>query len=140
MTHDWNDHMDILQDNKFKRLYRMEEEHFRNLCHIVRPALERERTSPRGICSSLSTEEMLAVILRVLSGGKILYCWPYGLADSIIYAMILAVLRAISAGLNNIKFSHTESECRYQAELFRCLLYTSPSPRDGLLSRMPSSA
>ena len=25
-------------------------------------------------------------------------------------------------------------------ELFSCLLYTSPSPRDGLLSRMPSSA
>ena len=24
--------------------------------------------------------------------------------------------------------------------LFGCLLYTSPSPRDGLLSRMPSSA
>ena len=28
-----------------------------------------------------------------------------------------------------------------QAEkLWHCLLYTSPSPRDGLLSRMPSSA
>ena len=26
------------------------------------------------------------------------------------------------------------------AELLPCLLYTSPSPRDGLLSRMPSSA
>src|SRR5664279_2538714 len=26
------------------------------------------------------------------------------------------------------------------ALLYRCLLYTSPSPRDGLLSRMPSSA
>ena len=26
------------------------------------------------------------------------------------------------------------------AELVGCLLYTSPSPRDGLLSRMPSSA
>ena len=25
-------------------------------------------------------------------------------------------------------------------EYYRCLLYTSPSPRDGLLSRMPSSA
>ena len=24
--------------------------------------------------------------------------------------------------------------------IFTCLLYTSPSPRDGLLSRMPSSA
>ena len=27
-----------------------------------------------------------------------------------------------------------------QAQLDDCLLYTSPSPRDGLLSRMPSSA
>ena len=26
------------------------------------------------------------------------------------------------------------------AEYYSCLLYTSPSPRDGLLSRMPSSA
>ena len=26
------------------------------------------------------------------------------------------------------------------SEISRCLLYTSPSPRDGLLSRMPSSA
>ena len=26
------------------------------------------------------------------------------------------------------------------AKLMACLLYTSPSPRDGLLSRMPSSA
>ena len=25
-------------------------------------------------------------------------------------------------------------------DLYSCLLYTSPSPRDGLLSRMPSSA
>ena len=25
-------------------------------------------------------------------------------------------------------------------EIYTCLLYTSPSPRDGLLSRMPSSA
>ena len=26
------------------------------------------------------------------------------------------------------------------ARIYACLLYTSPSPRDGLLSRMPSSA
>ena len=26
------------------------------------------------------------------------------------------------------------------ARMWNCLLYTSPSPRDGLLSRMPSSA
>ena len=28
----------------------------------------------------------------------------------------------------------------YVEKLITCLLYTSPSPRDGLLSRMPSSA
>ena len=28
----------------------------------------------------------------------------------------------------------------YPGEVLGCLLYTSPSPRDGLLSRMPSSA
>src|SRR5664279_4030649 len=32
------------------------------------------------------------------------------------------------------KFGITESK------IYTCLLYTSPSPRDGLLSRMPSSA
>ena len=35
-------------------------------------------------------------------------------------------------------------QCRLTGQLFEhlhdCLLYTSPSPRDGLLSRMPSSA
>ena len=29
---------------------------------------------------------------------------------------------------------------RAQEQAYFCLLYTSPSPRDGLLSRMPSSA
>ena len=29
---------------------------------------------------------------------------------------------------------------RYRVQVPDCLLYTSPSPRDGLLSRMPSSA
>ena len=28
----------------------------------------------------------------------------------------------------------------YEDRSYSCLLYTSPSPRDGLLSRMPSSA
>ena len=33
-----------------------------------------------------------------------------------------------------------EGRRRLEALVQRCLLYTSPSPRDGLLSRMPSSA
>ena len=39
---------------------------------------------------------------------------------------------------------HVQSEASFVTEAARhlmdCLLYTSPSPRDGLLSRMPSSA
>ena len=31
-------------------------------------------------------------------------------------------------------------ELLFQEQASGCLLYTSPSPRDGLLSRMPSSA
>ena len=34
----------------------------------------------------------------------------------------------------------SEPRCRTVAQALNCLLYTSPSPRDGLLSRMPSSA
>ena len=33
-----------------------------------------------------------------------------------------------------------ETEITSRLERMGCLLYTSPSPRDGLLSRMPSSA
>ena len=35
---------------------------------------------------------------------------------------------------------HPKLQFNYMACLTGCLLYTSPSPRDGLLSRMPSSA
>ena len=31
-------------------------------------------------------------------------------------------------------------DLKNKAQKINCLLYTSPSPRDGLLSRMPSSA
>ena len=33
-----------------------------------------------------------------------------------------------------------DTQASGRASLSPCLLYTSPSPRDGLLSRMPSSA
>ena len=52
---------------------------------------------------------------------------------------------AIGLGLWKIAREDTaETVCGAIAEGYRhldsCLLYTSPSPRDGLLSRMPSSA
>ena len=38
------------------------------------------------------------------------------------------------------RYNLEEDFGRKNAEYWCCLLYTSPSPRDGLLSRMPSSA
>ena len=42
------------------------------------------------------------------------------------------IVKAIDKNLN--------AESRIVTSKMVCLLYTSPSPRDGLLSRMPSSA
>ena len=42
---------------------------------------------------------------------------------------------SLAEALEEVATSVTE-----EAWLYNCLLYTSPSPRDGLLSRMPSSA
>ena len=37
-------------------------------------------------------------------------------------------------------FTNAEINAEWNERFTICLLYTSPSPRDGLLSRMPSSA
>ena len=42
--------------------------------------------------------------------------------------------------INTSKYEIISGERRFRASKKACLLYTSPSPRDGLLSRMPSSA
>ena len=56
------------------------------------------------------------------------YYWvPMGLFDSSLSAAIVAHL-------------HLDNKPAWENPPSVCLLYTSPSPRDGLLSRMPSSA
>src|SRR5664279_1348248 len=48
---------------------------------------------------------------------------------------------AIALGLSPIGQKEREGDGRTPEGMYNiCLLYTSPSPRDGLLSRMPSSA
>ena len=50
----------------------------------------------------------------------------------------LAIQRAKK--LFNANWANVQPHSGAQANAAVCLLYTSPSPRDGLLSRMPSSA
>ena len=61
-----------------------------------------------------------------------------GEAASIIAGLLLSGKNYQSA-LNILK-NRYGSTARVITAHVRCLLYTSPSPRDGLLSRMPSSA
>ena len=48
------------------------------------------------------------------------------------FAIVLVIAGAIVSGLALKRTGFKRSQC--------CLLYTSPSPRDATLSRMPSSA
>ena len=56
---------------------------------------------------------------------------------------ILSLYGHISGVKKNLKHVHEDVEKlggKIDQIYWVCLLYTSPSPRDGLLSRMPSSA
>ena len=63
-----------------------------------------------------------------------------------VLASILGNGDVIKKGMDLIDDVHSSDEemerVKAQAKIdtMACLLYTSPSPRDGLLSRMPSSA
>ena len=45
-----------------------------------------------------------------------------------------------TCAFDQISFEDFSSQINGLLQFLSCLLYTSPSPRDGLLSRMPSSA
>ena len=52
----------------------------------------------------------------------------------------ISVVKTLQTAVDTPKDSPNKDEVRSEALTLICLLYTSPSPRDGLLSRMPSSA
>ena len=67
-----------------------------------------------------------------------LYCQP---SDDILPHPAACTITGITPGqLQTQGLSEADFMTRVHAQLAACLLYTSPSPRDGLLSRMPSSA
>ena len=68
-----------------------------------------------------------SALARVLSNNKV-----------IIYAREEKIVKSINEHKINPKLKYSSFNENVTATT--CLLYTSPSPRDGLLSRMPSSA
>ena len=55
----------------------------------------------------------------------------------LIVLVTIALMNLTMAGFASV---NANNAANYGARVGSCLLYTSPSPRDGLLSRMPSSA
>ena len=76
-------------------------------------------------------------------GGKFLACFP-GAAEELVEEALVRLLTLRNGGsVHDVARSETWVEFSLgsiKRELESCLLYTSPSPRDATLSRMPSSA
>ena len=53
-----------------------------------------------------------------------------------VYLLAISLLLTSTVSSSTLQMKMMSNQGVYQS----CLLYTSPSPRDGLLSRMPSSA
>ena len=67
-----------------------------------------------------------SIYLEGFKTEKLIKDGPYSMVRNPLYFFSLTILVGICFAIKSIPIS--------------CLLYTSPSPRDGLLSRMPSSA
>ena len=52
----------------------------------------------------------------------------------------VSIMTAVRLGIYKDYEEAVNKACNFKCIYKPCLLYTSPSPRDGLLSRMPSSA
>ena len=91
---------------------------------LEKPWLEWESVGERTHRSYIQrTSEIISSVLRVVYPGNPGCLWSQ-----------LQASTAISKMLGD------EAVCSSSDKSYLCLLYTSPSPRDGLLSRMPSSA
>ena len=78
-----------------------------------------------------SVRHVLSKYNRVVAGGE---------ADRLVMSQDDASLTATLSAAFELASSYNAASEKVLQMLSDCLLYTSPSPRDGLLSRMPSSA
>src|SRR5665647_3923436 len=86
---------------------------------------------------SQKKQSLFSILLNVLKEPMLLLLLVAGLIylflGEVKDALILLVFVFVVVGI-------TFNQQRKTERALDCLLYTSPSPRDGLLSRMPSSA
>ena len=85
----------------------------------------------------------MAVSLEELAEDTLAHVLPQPGVDRIDRGDLIFYSTGNSASVSRVRLGDVDEAvawARLQAHAHGCLLYTSPSPRDGLLSRMPSSA
>ena len=77
-----------------------------------------------------------------LTDGLILLRYAFGLRGNNLIDGVMSMESNMSASEVELAMQNASAmaDIDLDGEVGACLLYTSPSPRDGLLSRMPSSA
>ena len=124
-----------LEDEDLNSVYRDKLNEAYNRIDLINEATR--RTTAKSTATTPVTQNLFTV-----SGGMVEILGIYG-----------HITTAIAAGANNTKLVYTSTgggavdlcatldiASAAIRKCLACLLYTSPSPRDGLLSRMPSSA
>jgi len=113
------------------------------------PAIEALLTNPTpeaigGTIGYLIGTNILAIVACVLSLTAWLYRKNKNGKVATIVSIVLMVAATLLAFLPSSEDKNVDKEMlvvkKMSDELISCLLYTSPSPRDATLSRMPSSA
>ena len=98
--------------------------------------------SPRLVTSRYIHHLSWMIVLAAAAGAAGFWWTPWFYwAAGLFVALFFWLLWLIPAQVRNMGWLETDDELLItRGKLWHCLLYTSPSPRDGLLSRMPSSA
>ena len=127
-------------DNEFQTVYYDDEEHPGYYDLEGRPMNKGFLKSPvkySRISSRFNRRRFHPVLKRVRPHLGTDYAAPRGTPIYAVGDGVVLEARRRGGNGNYVKIRHNET---YQTQYLHCLLYTSPSPRDATLSRMPSSA
>ena len=116
----FNNHFASLGTKKFKRLYRLSRESFREVHRLIEDKLKRTKIKKESFCRTLKARVIQCITMRILANAIYLDVgWPYGVGDTTVYELFQETLKALEYSRPRIKFPITEKECLRESLKFR---------------------